>query len=109
MTKLAIALLNDEAGFIVSAELILIATILVLGLVVGLSEVAHSVNGELNDVGAAIGSVNQSYTFSGFTGTKGKLVGSKFRDHRDECDSQHDITCDGGPRPEAPKGSGKGY
>ncbi|WP_166823774.1 branched-chain amino acid aminotransferase [Thalassoroseus pseudoceratinae] len=109
MTNLATALLNDEAGFIVSAELILIATILVLGLVVGLSEIANSVNGELNDVGAAIGSVNQSYSFSGFTGCKGQLVGSKFRDHRDEGDSQHDISCDFGPRPEAPKGSGKNY
>ena len=109
MTNLAISLLNDEAGFIVSAELILIATILVIGLVVGLSEVAYSVNGELNDVGAAIGSINQSYTFAGFHGTKGKLVGSKFRDHRDDGDGQHDISCDFGPRPEGPKGSGKSY
>ena len=30
-------LLNDDAGFIVSAELVLISTIAVLGLVVGLS------------------------------------------------------------------------
>ena len=32
---------NDEAGFVVSAELVLIATILVLGMIVGLSEVQH--------------------------------------------------------------------
>jgi len=37
------ALLNDEAGFVVSAELVLIATLLVIGLIVGLSEVQHSV------------------------------------------------------------------
>ena len=39
---------HDEAGFIVSAELILIATIAVLGLVVGLSEVAAAINNVCN-------------------------------------------------------------
>ena len=40
MTNLINALINDEAGFIVSAELVLVASIAVLGMVVGLSEVA---------------------------------------------------------------------
>ena len=44
-------LLNDEAGFIVSAELVLIATILVIGLIVGLSSIQHAIVQELNDVG----------------------------------------------------------
>lgn len=43
-------LLHDETGFIVSAELVLVATILVIGLIVGLSEVQHAVVQELNDV-----------------------------------------------------------
>ncbi|REJ88741.1 MAG: hypothetical protein DWQ34_02930 [Planctomycetota bacterium] len=103
------ALLNDEAGFIVSAELVLVATILVIGLIVGLSEVQHSVVAELNDVGDAIGMLNQSYHFSGFHKFDGKhqlhalTVGSAFRDSMDECDNnQCDITCDP-PRPEGPK------
>ncbi|HBN79405.1 MAG TPA: branched-chain amino acid aminotransferase, partial [Planctomycetaceae bacterium] len=37
MTQLINNLYNDEAGFIVSAELVLVATIAVLGMVVGLS------------------------------------------------------------------------
>ncbi len=36
MTNIFTKLINDEAGFIVSAELILVATIAVLGVVVGL-------------------------------------------------------------------------
>ncbi len=60
MLKLFQNLYHDEAGFIVSAELILISTIVVLGSVVGLSEVSHSINQELEDVGSALGSVNQS-------------------------------------------------
>ncbi|WP_437185976.1 hypothetical protein SH668x_003103 [Planctomicrobium sp. SH668] len=85
-------LLNDEAGFIVSAELVLIATILVLGLIVGLSQVQHAVVEELNDVAHAIGSLNQSYVFTGFRATKGNNAtksatqGSGFHDGVDTCD-----------------------
>ena len=93
-------LYHDEAGFIVSAELILVSTVVVLGLIVGLSEVAHGVNQELEDVGSAIGHINQSYKYTGFTGAKGKQIGSRFFDAADECDSQFDISCDGGHRSE---------
>lgn len=103
------ALLNDEAGFIVSAELILVATILVIGLIVGLSEVQHAVVAELNDVGDAIGKVNQSYLFSGFhkidRGRKlhAFTAGSAYIDRMDECDMNDcEISCDP-PIPEAPK------
>ena len=36
------ALKNDENGFVVSAELILVSTITVLGLVVGLAEIRQA-------------------------------------------------------------------
>ncbi len=95
---------RDEAGFIVSAELILIASIAVLSLIVGLTEVTYAVNNELEDVGAAFGSVNQSYRYSGLTGHKGKYFGSAFWDYRDDCDGECDITCDNSrPLPEDPK------
>jgi Flp pilus assembly pilin Flp len=61
---------NDESGFIVSSELVLIATICVIGMIVGLVEVQWAVVGELNDVGDAIGSLNQSFQFAGFTDFK---------------------------------------
>ncbi|MCA9079947.1 MAG: hypothetical protein KDA58_05280 [Planctomycetaceae bacterium] len=103
-------LLNDEAGFIVSAELVLVATILVIGLIVGLSEVQHAINTELNDVADAIGSLNQSYYVSGFhkdsdfgRGVHAFTRGSAFADVTDDCDNnQCDITCDA-PQPEGPK------
>ncbi len=100
------ALLNDEAGFIVSAELVLIATLLVIGLIVGLSSIQHAVVAELNDVGDAIGSLNQSYYYSGFSkaksfgggggnGVAAYTRGSAFNDTVDDCDNdQCDITCD---------------
>ncbi|MCA8987022.1 MAG: hypothetical protein KDA78_05245 [Planctomycetaceae bacterium] len=93
---------NDEAGFIVSAELILIATLLVLGLIVGLSEVEHAVVAELNDVADGIGALNQSYMYSGFSakksmgyGYKSYARGSAFNDTKDDCDNnQCDLSCD---------------
>lgn len=92
MTTLISRLFHDDHGFIVSAELILVATIAVLGLVVGLSEVSFSVNNELEDVGSALGSVNQSFRVSGLHSSgKGRLSGSSFTDHADECDSEWSI------------------
>ena len=105
---------NDEAGFIISAELVLVATILVIGCIVGLSEVQHAVVSELNDVGDAIGSLNQSYTFSGFHkcdgySTHANTSGSAFKDEMDDCDNnQCDIACDR-PTPERPKRGGGHY
>ena len=104
------ALLNNEAGFVVSAELVLIATILVIGLIVGLNEVQHAVVSELNDVGDAIGNVDQSYYYSGFSAykngsdtVKSYTRGSSWRDTTDDCDnSQCDIACDE-PVVEGPK------
>lgn len=85
------ALLNDEAGFIVSAELVLIASIAVLGLVVGLSEVALNVNNELEDVGSAFASINQGYSVNGTGGHKGRTKNSSFCDTADFCSGQYDI------------------
>lgn len=68
MYALLTSLLNDEAGFIVSAELVMIATLGVIALVVGLSEVAHNVNNELIDVGRAFGAMNQSFNVQGQNG-----------------------------------------
>lgn len=107
----------DESGFIVSAELVLISTLLVIGLIVGLSSLQYAVVSELNDVAKTIGSLNQSYTYTGFSAgqsnnyrgnggggggvgvTTSSTSGSSFNDHLDDCDTQTDIACDS-PLPE---------
>ena len=58
---------NEETGFIISTELVLVATMVVIGLIAGLVEVSFAVVGELNDVSEAIGSLNQSYSYTGFS------------------------------------------
>lgn len=89
MMNLAKRLLNDEAGFLLSAELILISTVLTLGMVVGLSSVSHAINGELLDVASAFDSVNQGYRYDGMFDDHGGSYGS----HHD--DYGHDISCRG--------------
>lgn len=96
---------HDEAGFIVSAELVLIATIAVVGLVVGLTEVSTAVNTELDDVASAFGSLNQSYCYNGLRGCKGSVAGSCYGDRVDECDRAH-IVCDNPPQKEDSHGYG---
>ena len=96
MFKIANTLWQDENGFIVTAELILVSTILTIGMVVGLAEVSHAVNQELEDVASAFGSINQSYRYEGlFSHDKALVGGSSFDDHSDYCDSQWDIVCAG--------------
>ena len=81
---------SDEAGFIVSAELVLIATILVLGMIVGLVSVRDQVVQELGDIALAIGFINQSYSFSGITGHTSSTAGSFLDDNADVCDGPAD-------------------
>ena len=56
---------NEEAGFIVSAELVLVATIVVISMVMGLVYIRNQVVQELIDVGQALGNINQSYAYGG--------------------------------------------
>jgi hypothetical protein len=90
-SKLINTLVHDEAGFIVSSELVLVATVGVLAMVVGLSEVALNVNNELEDIGSAFGSVNQTFVQKGVLGHQGYSGGTEFRDDADHCDNTCDI------------------
>ncbi|MBM82999.1 MAG: branched-chain amino acid aminotransferase [Planctomycetaceae bacterium] len=91
MKRLLTLFCHDEAGFVVSSELVLIVTIAVLALVVGLSELAFSINQELEDVGTAFGTVNQSYIYNGMEGHHALTAGSLNRDDRDFCDDEADL------------------
>ena len=84
MTVVLQKLWTDEAGFLVSSELVLVSTILVLSMVVGLSEVSRAVNHELADVASAFSSVNQSYRYDGlFSPDRCADYGSSYGDSSD--------------------------
>ncbi|HIF00468.1 MAG TPA: hypothetical protein EYG03_25410 [Planctomycetes bacterium] len=90
---------NDESGVILSAEIVLVGTILVLGMIVGLVELQCAVVGELSDLGDAIGNLDQSYQTSSITsskstgGFKAATYGASYYDQRDECDCNAIIVC----------------
>jgi Flp pilus assembly pilin Flp len=84
--KLFAQLWSDETGFVISSELILIATLLVIGLIAGLSTIRDQVIGELADIADAFSSINNSYQFSGLSGHSGGTPGSQFEDLPDFCD-----------------------
>lgn len=85
MRQLLLQLLRDEAGFIISAELILVVTITVLATVVGLTEVSGAINNELVDVANAFGSLNQSFSANGNNGRgNGRNNGSGYQDQNSQ-------------------------
>ena len=79
MQRIACALWQDESGFVVSAELALVTTIATLGMVTGLAEASNNVHNELHDVGAAVGSLDQSFSYKS---PSGQIVSFSDSDHR---------------------------
>ena len=80
---------RDDVGFIISAELVLVATIVVISMVVGLACIRNQVVQELIDVGQAIGNINQSYAYTGIDTACnhrfGYVGGASYIDVRDYC------------------------
>lgn len=81
-----VALLRDDRGFVVSSELVLIATIVVIGLITGLVTVRDQVILELADVADAISEIDQSYSYGGVTAHAASTSGTLFNDAQDFCE-----------------------
>ena len=92
------SLWNDESGVILSAEIVLIGTILVLGMIVGLVELQCAIVAELSDISSAIGNLDQSYMVSGMASMKGhgrwkaRTYGASYPDVADTCDCDFNLT-----------------
>ena len=85
--RVAQRLAADEAGFVISAELVLVLTIAVLAMVVGLTAVRDAVTHELNDVAHAVGAASQSYNVVHLTKSGHSCIeGFGFDDNAAECD-----------------------
>ena len=66
MRKIFTQFLSDDAGFVISSELVLILTIGVVGLIVGLNSLQNAITTELADLANAFGDLNQSYSYNGW-------------------------------------------
>ena len=85
-------LLNDESGFILSTELLVIFTLMLCGTVVGFAVIRDSLVMELHDVSESIGAVSQSYNVTGIQKARdnghfhARCSGFGFNDDADDCD-----------------------
>jgi Flp pilus assembly pilin Flp len=79
MHRLLLKLWKDDAG-IVALEYLLVATIVGLGLVVGLAALESSLNVELTELGNAIMALSQAYDIGTQSNCKASKQGSKATD-----------------------------
>jgi hypothetical protein len=85
---------NDEAGLVVSAELVLVVSLIFTAVAVGLAAARDALTQELNDVSEMIGTIDQSYNVSALNAGdgSGKAHGTSnamgFNDRADLCDCQ---------------------
>lgn len=77
---------NEDGGFVISTEAIIILTMLICAAVVSWQAVRMSIVTELADIAEAIGALDQSYSFAGFVGHAAACHGSTFDDQNDFCD-----------------------
>jgi len=81
----------DETGSIVSAELVLLATIVVVGMISGVATMRDAVVSELSDVAGAFQDFNQGFEVVGVEGHSATTHGMNFQDRVDFCDSNEDL------------------
>src|SRR5262245_16058135 len=77
MKQLALKLWCDDTGALIAAEYIFVATILVIGTIVGLSNVREAINTELTEVANALLALSQGFAISGQSGVAGQTDGSQ--------------------------------
>lgn len=82
----------DDAGFVLSIEMILVSTIAVLGLMAGVSAIRDAMLSELSDVAGAVQDLNQSWMLYGVRGHSAALAGGDYIDRTDFCDGADDPT-----------------
>lgn len=81
MKRLAIQLFRDEAGVVVTPEIIIITTVGLLSLIAGWNAVSNALASELGDVANAVASLDQSYSYRGISaGVHATCSGSGYAD-----------------------------
>jgi Flp pilus assembly pilin Flp len=68
---------NDDQGALIAAEYLFVVTILVLGVIIGLSNLRSAINTELTELANAILALSQGYTIGGSTECCGGVDGSQ--------------------------------
>jgi hypothetical protein len=75
MTRILLRLWNDDCGALLSSELLFVATILVIGVIIGLTNLREAINVELTELGNAFLALSQGFTISGSSGSNASVDG----------------------------------
>lgn len=82
----------DESGFVISGEILIIATLAFAAAVVGFVGIRDSIALELHDFSESVGAVSQSYNIPGIQKARGndtyhcRCSGFGYNDNQDHCD-----------------------
>jgi Flp pilus assembly pilin Flp len=68
---------SDDQGALIATEYLFVTTIIVIGTVVGLTNIRDAVNAELTELGNAILALSEGYTISGSSGAGASVQGSQ--------------------------------
>lgn len=83
MKRLAIQLFRDDAGVVVTPEIIIIATVGLLSLIAGWNAVSNALASELGDIANSVSALDQSYSYRGIVaGAHARCSGGGFADSR---------------------------
>jgi hypothetical protein len=76
---------KKQSGFIITGEVLLISTVVVIGLIVGMVTLRNSVTVEVEDTAESFGDLNQSYEYTGglVDNLTGITAGSMYIDNAD--------------------------
>ena len=77
MAQLMRKLWRDDCGALISSEFLFVATILVIGVIIGLTNVRAAINAELTELGNAFLALSQGFTISGQSGSSASFEGSQ--------------------------------
>jgi hypothetical protein len=80
MRKLLAKCWKDDCGALIATEFLFVATVLVIGTVVGLTAVRNAVNAELTELANAILALSQGYVISGQSGCGAATDGTSVTD-----------------------------
>lgn len=77
MKHTILTLWHDDAGAIIAAEYLFIATILVIGIIVGLASIRDAINTEFAELSNSFLALSQGYVLSGQSGCCSAVDGSQ--------------------------------
>ncbi len=81
MRNLMRKLWSDDRGALIATEYLFVTTILVIGTVVGLTNLREAINAELTELGNALLALSQGFTVSGTSGAGASTDGSQAIDN----------------------------